>query len=188
MNSSLTLFTAAMVALIGVGGQFLISNRKYIPNIREERAKAYTNFLSACLIGMRAADLEPEFEVPIGTPLPDDVIARRDWMRNHYFESLVAYDQEINQSLAYMQIIAPDGFANLGKNLMYSIYKFNVKEISREEMEQHYSIFAERARSDLRSLQEQSFNWKTLFKFKIREIPFNPSQENQGVETTKTEI
>jgi hypothetical protein len=137
MKITQSLITAVVVAIFGIVGQFFISNRKFLPNIRQERAKAYTEFLSACLTGMRAAGLEPEFVAPDGVALSDELIERRNWMRNHHFESLVAYDQEINRSLAFMQIIAPDGFANLGKNLMFSISAFNTREISREEMEQH---------------------------------------------------
>lgn len=170
MGSAEGIGSAILVATLGILGQFFISNRKFIPNIRDERSKAYSSFLSACLIGIRAAGLEPEIEVPEGVPLSEEIIRRREWMREHQLQSMVSYDEQINLSLSSMQLVSPPGFAILGKKLMYAIPEFSNRSIHREEAERHYTIFVEQAKRDLDSLLQQSLNWKSFFKFKIREI------------------
>ena len=91
-------------------------------------------------------------------------------MREHQLQSLVSYDEEINRTLSFMQLVAPRGFATLGKNLMYAISFFSKREIDREAMERRYSNFVEQAKKDMESLLRQSLNWKSFFKFKIEEI------------------
>ncbi|HUX46532.1 MAG TPA: hypothetical protein VMV58_00840 [Desulfosporosinus sp.] len=170
MKTLLTLLSAALVALIGLVGQFFISNRKFIPSIREERTKAYADFLSACLTGMNGVIIEQgildDLEKPDGIYAKED----HDKMRNHVSEVLKNYNSEINRTLSYMQIVSPEYFANLGRILMQEISDYREDLESRTEMELAYSNFTMKAHLDIKSLKEQSTSWRSIFSINIKEL------------------
>ena len=172
MKINSAIVSAVIVALIGLFGQFVISNRKFIPYIREERAKAYTEFLSACLTGIRAVTITRQLTDDSGRLPTGYSESERTRLDNHLFESMTSYDIEINRSLAYMQIVSPRDFAKMGKEVMESIAGYNQRTVSKEEMDATYARFTDRAHKDLASLKEQSTRLRSMFTNKIIEIDF----------------
>ena len=176
MNTGLTLFATILVALVGITGQFVISNRNYIPKIREERALAYSSFLGACLTGIYAVTIEKvmlsHLDNETNQYRPED----ENPMRDYIFESLMAYNSELNQHLARLQIIAPLGFNVLGRKIIEEIALVQDEKSSYENLDKAYNNFASRAHADLKSLNEQAISFRSIFR-RIKEL------ENEQITT-----
>ena len=164
MATGLTLIASTLVALIGVLGQFLISRRNHIPRIREERALAYSSFLGACLTGIYAVVVEKEplyqLDNDLGNYRPED----ENPMRNHISESLKAYNSEMNQHLARLQIISPLEFVTLGKKIIDEISLVHTEKSTQANLDAAYNAFAARAHSDLKSLSDQANSFRSMFR------------------------
>ncbi len=169
MEISVTFISALTVAIIGLFGQFWISNRKFIPTIREERAKVYADFLSASLIGMRASimmnDLNERRKVK-ATPI--SVEDRK--MHDYLLDEQIRYDDQINATYACMQIMSPKKISKIGDQLNKTIKGYSEENKTKEEMSAAYGKFVQIVHEDLESLQAQSVSLRSIFSNKIKEI------------------
>lgn len=170
MKILMPIATAVIVAAISLIGQFFISNRRFIPEIREERARAYSGFLAACLTGMAGVLIEKGILEDLEKP--DGIYRKADEgkMRELITESLKNYNSEINRTLSTMQIVAPEAFAALGRILMTEISDYREGSSTQADMESAYSKFTERAHRDIQSLTRQSTSLKAVFSRNIKEL------------------
>jgi|GEM_PF-3730201 len=170
MKTALTLIASTLVALVGVLGQFLISRRNHIPLIREERALAYSGFLGACLTGIYAVYTEMELLFHWDNESEHFRPEDENQMREHISQSLMAYNSQMNQHLARLQIIAPLEFATLGRKIITEIALVHSEKSSRANLDRAYEEFAARAHEDLKSLRDQANSFRSMFRG-IKELP-----------------
>jgi hypothetical protein len=170
MDALLALIGSLLVAGLGIIGQFFISNRNLIPRIREERALAYSAFLGACLTGMYAVTIDKQITIEIESEFPQYRVEDEEPMREHVSERLMAYNSEIGQNLARMQIVTPKIFSKLGTDLILLIGAYHNNQATKEEMDEAYSNFISRAHADLASLNSQAVGFRNLFTRKVKEL------------------
>lgn len=170
MSTALTLIVSVIVALIGIAGQFFISRRTYIPEIRQERFTAYSSFLGTCLKGMYALEMESTLLNSIENDL--HLIREEDEepLRQHISEQLIAYNIEMNLHLAQLQIIAPFEFVVLGRKIIEEISWIKDRKSTKDNFNAAYNAFASRAHADLDSLKKQANKFASLFRG-LRELP-----------------
>lgn len=169
MRISVTFVSAITVAIIGLLGQFWISNRKFIPTIREERAKVYGDFLSASLTGIRTGILMRDiYEERKGK---SSTLSREEQaLKDYILSEQDSYDTQLSATLARMQIVSPIKISKVGDQLTKTIRAYAHNEKTEEEMTAAYGLFTETAREDLDSLNKQSVSLRSILSNKINEI------------------
>ena len=170
MSTFIALLGSLLVAILGIASQFFISNRSLIPKIRQERAKAYSSFLAACLTGMYAVTIDKQISKEIDDEFPNYRMEDEGPMRQHVSERLMAYNSEMSQNLARMQILVPKIFSKLGNDLILLIGAYHNNHASKDEMDLAYSDFISRAHADLAFLNRQAVGFRNLFTRKIKEL------------------
>lgn len=169
MRISVTFISALTVAIIGLLGQFWISNRKFIPTIREERAKVYADFLSASLTGIRTGILMRDvYEERKGKPAT--MSQEEQNFMDYVLSEQDSYDIQLSATFARMQIVSPIKISKVGDQLTKAIRVYAHNNKTEEEMTAVYSLFTEKAREDLDSLNKQSVSLRSIFSNKIKEI------------------
>ena len=170
MGALIAIFGSRLVAFVGIAGQFFISSRSFIPKIREERAIAYSSFLAACLTGMYAVTIDKQISQEIDDEFPNYRVEDEGPMRQHVSERLMAYNSEMNQNLAQMQILTPKIFSKLGNDLIQQIGLYHNNQSTKSKMDEAYSEFISRAHADLISLNKQAVGIRNVFVRKVIEL------------------
>ncbi len=170
MDTKTTLVGAVIVAVIGILGQFYISNRRFIPELRDERVNAYVKFLSACKIGLDAIGIEHEYLEHVENETNKYTTQVQLNMEEHVSERLKIYNSEMAEALPRMQIICPQTATTLGDLLTRGIADYREDKTKFEAVNTAYSNYVAFSRRDLSSLAKQSKSLKRFFATNIKEI------------------
>ena len=170
MGYVLPLVSAAFVAVLGLIGQFVISNRRYIPTIREERTKAYADFLSTYSHGMQIVRISQQWSKDHKSELSG--IPKSDFVKfeDHLIDSGNEFDKQMALAHTYMLIVSPILFNQLGQACMLAMQNYQEGKGTSDAMNLAYTEFARKAHEDLESLRVQSMRLRSIFTMKIREI------------------
>lgn len=119
---------------------------------------------------MFAVTIDKQISREIDDEFPNYRVEDEGPMRQHVSERLMAYNSEMSQNLARMQILVPKIFPKLGNDLILLIGAYHYNHSSKEEMDLAYSDFISRAHADLAFLNRQAVGFRNLFTRKIKEL------------------
>ncbi len=170
MKSWLPVFTAVIVGILGILGQFFISRRNHIVSVRDERAKAYGDFMSAALLGIRSVVNARQVSEAIraGTLAGSTDDHRQLMQRN--LDAADLYEIKISDSLSFLHLFAPKAIRDLGNVFNKAISSYQLREISEDELNSAYSSLAIKANNDLESLRVQSQGFLAFFRSSFNEL------------------
>jgi hypothetical protein len=170
MKYWLPVVTALIVGILGITGQFFISRRNHIVSVRDERAQAYGNFLSAALLGIRSVVAMRQYSDALRSGVGVINLEESKHLRQINLDAATLYETKISDSLSFLHLFAPPNVRMLGDRFNRAMTDFLTHEIEAEELNSTYSAIALAGYQDLESLRLQSQGIKAFFTSNFKEI------------------